>query len=298
MLEGLKKAVSEFPSDLKEILTTPKTLTIFIVGLVVLLFTASSWNLFIFTLPVMFFFGALGWRAWRDKREGYKLGWKRAAVLVIDAIFLISIATYGYEYTVVNDIDIAVIPGDLLSKNQWARDRSQDNSSQMAWGLLRYEMRGYQYNDANLAEPPYPGEVWVITVKTVVIPGDADIQKFVEQKIGDIKKDGLTIDTNNGVHGSESLGNGERAHYILYEAYLVAGGGGAFINFATGAKIKIKVEWYTCEEHGTVIVGAGAAQWGSQVSGGRLGNIILGPQPDDMRTWDGVNRLLYGINCA
>jgi len=297
MFKGISKAISEFPSDMKEILTTPKTLALVVVGLALLLIGATSVELMTFMLPVMLFMGFLGWTVFRDRKEGYKIGWKRGLFLFVDAMVVISVATYGYEYTIVNEIHVAGIPTDLLTKNQWSRDKSQDNSSQLAWGLARLEIRGYQYDDSNLAEPPYPGEIWLISFKTVVIPTSDQIKQQVTQKVGEIQKDGLTIDQNNKVEGTESVGNGKTAHYIIYEATLMSGGGGAFINFAAGAKIKVKVEWWTCVEHGTAVIAVGAAQWGSTVQTSRIGNIIIGPQKDDYRTWDAVSRLEYGIKC-
>jgi len=297
VVQDLIRGIREFPSNMRELLTTPKTLIIFLVGVGFLIYTATNPLLFSIFPWVILFFGYMAYNLYLYRKAGYVLGRIRKIVLAITCTVLLSSSIYGYEIVYVNDIDLARVPKDILDKNHWSRFPQQDSSERMAGYLVCIETRAFRYDYNDPAAPPYPGAIWLITLKTVFVPGQDLMQQEVQKKIAGFKQDGLTIDVSPKATGNELLGNGHTAGYAEYQATLSRTGSGFFGETVVHAKLKVRAEWWGCNEHGTAIVAIGVSQWGVEQQADRFGRLQPGP-PDDFATEYSVQRIIYNILCA
>ncbi len=297
VIDDIIRALREFPSNFLELLTTPRTLIIFLTGVGFLIYAATDPRMFSIFPWVILFLGYIAYNIYLYHKSGYILGPRRKILLAAACSVLISSSVYLYEIAYVNDIDLARVPDDILKKNGWSRFPEQDRSESMMGYLARLEVRGYRYDYTNPAAPPYPGAIWLITVKTVFVPGPEVIAAQVDQQIKDFRLDGLAIDQASKTTGNETLGNGHLAGYAEYQALLSSGGGGFFGEIPAGAKLKIRAEWWSCSEQGTAVVAIGASQWGLVQQTDRFGRILPGP-PDDFQTEHSVQRIIYNIACA
>ena len=292
-IQGLR----EFPSNMKELLTAPKTLILFLVGVGALIFVSTN-PLMVMIFPwIIFFFGYLAYNVYLYRKSGYALDRRRKAALAITCTIILVLSVYGYEILYVNDIKLARVPGDILQKNHWSRFKEQDRSQVLESYLIRLEVRAYRYEYNNPQAPPYPGALWLITVKTVVVPGQELMQQQVDNQIDKFKMQGLSINKESRVAGNETLHNGHNAGYAEYQALLGGTGSGFFGEISLNAKIKIRAEWWGCSEHGTAVIAIGASQWGVEPSTDRFGRLTTVP-PDDFETELSVQRIIYNIACA
>lgn len=297
VVESLVRELREFPGNMRELLTTPRTLILFLTGIGFLIYVATDPRMFSIFPWVILFLGYIAYNVYLYHKSGYILGGRRKMLLAVACSLLLGSSIYLYEIAYVNDIDLARVPDDILEKNRWSRFPEQDRSESMMGYLARLEVRGYRYDYSNPAAPPYPGALWLITVKTVFVPGPDLIAQQVDAQIKDFSMKGLTIDQASKATGNETLGNGHRAGYAEYLAFLGSGGSGFFGEISTGARLKIRAEWWSCSEHGTAIIAIGASQWGVVQQTDRFGGILPGP-PDDFQTEHSVQRIIYNIACA
>jgi hypothetical protein len=292
-IQGLR----EFPANMRELLTRPRTLILFLAGIGVIIYVATNPLMFLIFPWIVLFFGYLAYNVHLYRKAGYVMGWRRKAALAVTCSLLLVSAVYAYEIYYVNDIDLARIPRDILQKNRWSRFPEQDRSEVQSGFLVRIEVRGYRYDYSNPASPPYPGALWLITVKTVFVPGQELMAQQVERQIGNFRADGLAIDQKSKVSGNESLNNGHTASFAEWQALLSGTGGGFFRETPVNAKIKLRAEWWGCDDEGTAVIAIGASQWGVQEQTDRFGRILPGP-PDDLQTELSVQRIIYNIACA
>ncbi len=297
VVEDLIRGLREFPSNMRELLTAPKTLILFLIGVGFLIYAATDPLMFMIFPWIILFFGYLAYNVFLYRKAGYMLDRRRKAALAITCSVILSLSVYSYEILYVNDIDLARVPGDILQKNHWSRFKEQDRSQVLDGYLVRIEVRAYRYEYNNPQAPPYPGALWLITVKTAFVPGQDLIQQEVEKQIHQFSMDGLTIDKSSRAVGNETLGNGHTAGYAEYQALLGGSGSGFFREVVLNAKIKVRAEWWGCGEHGTAVIAIGASQWGVQQETDRFGRILPGP-PDDFETEHSVQRIIYNIACA
>lgn len=295
VVEDFIQGLREFPANMRELLTSPRTLILFLVGVGLLIYAATNPLMFSIFPWIILFFGYLAYNVYLYRKAGYVLDRRRKMALAVTCSLILTLAVYGYEIAYVNDIDLARVPADILQKNHWSRFPQQDRSESMGGFLVRVEVRAYISN--NVASPPYPGAIWLITVKTVFVPGQDLMEQQVEKQISKFKLEGLTIDRSSRTAGNETLGNGHTAGYAEYQALLGGTGAGFFGEVSVNAKIKIRAEWWPCPEHGTAIVAIGASQWGVQEQTDRFGGRLPGP-PDDFDTEYAVQRIIYNIACA
>lgn len=298
MLERVGAGISEFPANMKELLSTPRTLILFILGIALLLFVSTDPTMFIFFSTAIFSIGIIAYFVFLYHRGGYKLDLWRRLMVVGSCTIIISTTFYGYAYYYVNDIDLAKVPPGMLESTHWGRADFLDSSQQQLNGLLRVEVRGYMYNDLDPVRAPYPGAIWLATVKTVFIPSQDMIEEQVTKLIENLKQNGLSIDRSSKAQGHETVKSGHEAEYVEYEATLGMVGTGAFYSTAQGAKIHIRAEWWSCPDHGTAIIVVGAGQWGNTLSSSRIQNILVGRQTDDMDTVYNIQRLILETRCA
>jgi hypothetical protein len=298
MLESLVPDVGEFPQNMKELLRAPKTLMLFLAGVAVLIYVSTDIMMAAFFAPATFAIGLLAYLVFMWHKAGYKLDIIRKSMTAVACSVIIGVSFYGYAVYYVNDIDMARFPSDLPAAKEWSRAPFLDDNESQLNGLLRLEVRGYMYNDIDPIRAPYPGAIWLATVKTVFIPSQEMLEQQVTGILENIKQEGLAIDKTTKTTGSETVSNGQGARYVEYQAVLGMTGGGAFYNTATGAKIKIRAEWWPCQEHGTAVIVVGAAQWGNTQTNSRIQNVIIGRQVDDMTTFENVQRLIYATHCA
>lgn len=297
VVDDFIKGLREFPSNMRELLTAPRTLIIFLVGVGLLIFAATDPLMFSIFPWIILFFGYMAYNIYLYRKAGYVLDRKRKAALAITCSVILSLSIYGYEVIYVNQIDLARVPVDILARNDWSRFPEQDSSETMGGYLVRVEVRAYRYNYSDPQAPPYPGALWLVTLKTVVVPGQDLIQQEVERQINEFKMEGLTIDRGSKTTGEETLGNGHQARYAEYQAALGGTGSGFFREISLGAKLKIRVEWWGCSEHGTAIIAIGVAQWDVEQQTDRLGR-LLPDLPADNRTVYSVQRIIYNTLCA
>jgi hypothetical protein len=297
LIDDFVQGLREFPSNLRELLTTPKTLIIFLVGVGFLIYAATN-PLMISIFPwVILFLGYMAYNIYTYRKAGHILDRKRKVALALICSVLVSTSIYGYEIMYVNDIDLARVPKDILEKNHWSRFPEQDRSEAMSGYLIRMEVRGFRYGYNNPSAPPYPGALWLITLKTVFVPGQDLMQQQVQKQIDSFKMEGLTIDKGSKTRGNETLGNGHMAGYEEYQAILSGGGSGFFGEMNVNAKLKIRAEWWGCSEHGTAVVAIGASQWGFEATTDHFGR--LNPTPaDNFETEQSIQRIIYNIVCA
>ena len=298
MLESVVAGVTEFPANMKVLLRAPRTLLAFLAGVVVLIYVSTDPLMAIFFVPATLAIGLLAYLVFLWHKEGYKLDIVRKAVTAVSCSVIIGVSFYGYAVYYVNDIDLARFPAELPAAKDWSRAPFLDDSEQQMNGLLRVEVRGYMYNDIDPIRAPYPGAIWLATVKTVFIPSQEMLEQQVTGLIENLKQNGLAIDKTTRTTGSETVKSGHEARYVEYQAVLGMTGGGAFYNTATGAKIKIRAEWWPCPEHGTAIIVVGAAQWGNTQTNSRIQNVLIGRQVDDMTTFENMQRLMYATHCS
>jgi len=298
MLDGIMAAIREFPANMRELLTAPKTLMIFIAGVAALIYVSTDPLMFYFFAPAILATGMLAYFVFLWHKQGYKLDLIRKVVTSVSCSVIIGASFYGYAVYYVNDIDMARFPAEIVAAKEWSRAPFLDDSELQAYGLLRVEVRGYMYNDVDPVRAPYPGAIWLATVKTVFIPSQEMLEQQVTHLIEDLKQDGLVIDKTSKTSGSETIKGGQEARYVEYQAVLGITGGGAFYNTAQGAKIKIRAEWWACTDHGTAIIVVGAGQWGNTQPNSRIQNVLIGRQVDDMTTVENIQRLLYATHCA
>jgi len=292
-IQGLR----EFPQNLRELLTTPKTLIIFLVGVGFLIYAATNPLMFSIFPWIILFFGYMAYNVYLYRKAGYTLDPKRKVVLAVMCSILIGTSIYGYEIIYVNDIELATVPKDILTKNHWSRFPEQDSSETMGGYLVRVEVRAYRYDYNNPQAPPYPGALWLVTLKTVFVPGQDQMQQEVERQIANFKIEGLTIDQTSKTTGEETLGNGHQASYAEYQGILGGSGSGFFREVGMGAKLKIRAEWWACSDQGTAIVAIGVSQWGVQPQADRFGRLTPVP-PNDYETEYSVQRIIYNVLCA
>lgn len=297
VVDDFMQGLREFPANMRELLTTPRTLILFLAGVGIIIYVATNPLMFSIFPWIVLFFGYLAYNVYLYRKAGYVLDRRRKVALAITCSVLLASSIYAYEILYVNDIDLARIPKDILQKNRWSRFPEQDRSELQGGYLVRIEVRGYRYDYSNPASPPYPGALWLITVKTVFVPGQDLMAQQVEKQINAFKVDGLTIDLGSKVSGNESLNNGHTASFAEYQALLGGSGGGFFRETPVNAKIKIRAEWWGCSEQGTAVIAIGASQWGVQEQTDRFGRILPGP-PDDFETELSVQRIIYNIACA
>ena len=298
MMEPLLAGVRDFPANMMELLKTPKTLALFLVGMAALFYSFTDIGLLSFFGPTVLALGLIAYMIYLWHKAGYKLDKIRRIVVSACVTVIITSASYGYAVYYVNDIDIAVLPPDRLHNFTWERAGFLDQHQAEFYGLLRVEVRGYMYEDLDLSRAPYPGAIWLATVKTVAIPSQEMMDQRVTALIENLKQEGLTIDKNSKTTGSETLGNGREAQFVEYEATLGTTGSGAFYSTAQGAKVRIRAEWWSCPDHGTAIVAIGAAQYGNTLTSSRIQNFIIGRQPDNYDTFYSIKALVYAARCA
>lgn len=297
MFERLVGWARGFLSNLRDILASPRGLVLNILWLCALLYTFTDQKLQIF-VPVLLALWVIGYMIYLDKREGYKPQLLRRLGVVVFCSLAISTSFYGYFYMKVNDIQTASFPTDVLNKTGYVRDRSLDSSQLLMYGLLRVETRAFRYDDRDLASPPYPGVVFLVTLKTVIIPPQDMIRDEVMKRIEGLKMDGLTIQKETRKEGTGVIRSGHETNWVEYDALLQVPGSGSLIDFPVGARIKVRAEWWPCPERGTVVIVAGAAMYGTSPSGNRIRDIVLPPGPDDMATYDSIVRLIYNTKCT
>jgi len=295
--DGMIAGLREFPGDLRELLTTPRTLIIFVFGVCLLIFVSTNQLMFSIFPWVILFLGYIGYGLFRYRKAGYRLDRKRKAVLAVACAVIIIGSIYSYEVIYVNSIRLARIPPDILAKNQWSRFPEQDSSETLGAYLVRIEVRAFRYLYTNPASPPYPGAIWLVTAKTVFLPDNEFMKNEIEKQINSFSMDGLSIDKASRTEGREKLGNGHEAQYAEYQALLSTSGAGFFGEVRAGAKIKIRAEWWACGEQGTAIIALGAAQWGINPQTDLFGRLIPGA-PDDLTTVYSIERIIYNIQCA
>ena len=298
MLESLVAGFGEFPQNMKELLRAPKTLILFLAGVAVLVYVSTDIMRAVFFAPATFAIGLLAYLVYLWHKAGFKLDIIRKSITIAACGVIIGASFYGYAVYYVNDIDLARFPSELPVAKEWSRALFLDDSATQLNGLLRLEVRGYMYNDIDPIRAPYPGAIWLATVKTVIIPSQEILEQQVTGILENLKQDGLSIDKTSKTTGTETVKNGQQARYVEYQAVLGMTTGGAFYNTATGAKIKIRAEWWPCQEHGTAVIVVGAAQWGNTQTNSRIQNVIIGRQVDDMTTFENVQRLMYATHCA
>ena len=298
MLDWLMEGIYEFPANMRELLAAPKTLMIFIAGFATLIYVSTDPMMAYLFAPAILATGMLAYFVFLWHKQGFKLDLIRKVVTSISCSVIIGASFYGYAVYYVNDIDLARFPAEIPAAKEWSRATFLDDSELQAYGLLRVEVRGYMYNDVDPVRAPYPGAIWLATVKTVFIPSQELLEQQVTDQIENLKQDGLAIDKTTKATGSETIKNGHDARYIEYQAVLGITGGGAFYNTAQGAKVKIRAEWWACEDHGTAIIAIGAGQWGNTQPNSRIQNVLIGRQVDDMTTVENIQRLLYATHCA
>ncbi len=297
MLRRLMRRVEEFPGSVKELLSAPKTLVLNVLWVCALLLTLADSKLLIF-VPVLLALWFIGYQVYIDRREGYRLEPLRKLFVALCCALAIGSSLYGYFYMRVNDIQLARVPDEILSNTGFVRDAPQDSSQLLLYGLLRVETRGLKYSDRDIARPPYAGEVLLITLKTVFIPSQELIRDEVTKRVEGLKMEGLTVYRESRREGTGLTRSGHETSWVEWDALLQVPGTGALIDFATGAKIRVRAEWWPCPERGTAVVFVGAAQYGTSPSGARLRDIVLPPGPDDMATYDSILRLIYNTKCS
>lgn len=297
-MEGVVVKVREFPANMMELIRTPRTLLVLLVGVAALIYTSTDPLMFYFFAPAILAIGFLAYFVFLWHKQGYKLDIVRKVVTTVSCSVILASSSYGYAVYYVNDIDQARFPAELAAAEEWSRAPYLDDHELKMYNLLRVEVRGYMYNDLDPVRAPYPGAIWLATVKTVFIPSQEMLEQQVTDLIENLKQDGLAIDKTTKATGSETVKNGHEARYVEYQAVLGMTGGGAFYNTASGAKIKIRAEWWPCQEHGTAVIAVGAAQWGNTQTNSRIQNILIGRQVDDMTTVENIQRLIYATHCA
>lgn len=297
ILEDIVQGLREFPSNMRELLTAPKTMIIFLVGVGFLIYVATDPLMRSIFPWIILFFGYLAYNIYLYKKAGYILDRRRKVALSVVCSVLVVTSVYSYEILYVNDIRLARVPEDILQKNHWSRFPEQDSSELLAGYLVRVEVRAFRYDYNNPQAPPYPGALWLATIKTVFVPGQDLMEARVDDQIQSFQMEGLTIDFASRTSGNETLGNGHRAGFSEWQAVLGGTGSGFFREVSLGAKIKIRAEWWACEEQGTAVVAIGAAQWGVQPQTDRFGRFLPVP-PDDRETEHSVLRIIYNIECA
>jgi len=298
MLENVVAGARKFPANMNELLRNPRTLLIFLAGVAVLIYVSTDAMMAYFFAPAVLAIGLVAYFVFLWHKSGYKLDIMRKVVTSLSIGIILGTSFYGYAVYYVNDIDQARFPTDIAVGGEWARAPFLDDTERKAYNLVLVEVRGWMYNDLDPIRAPYPGAIWLATVKTVFIPSQEMLEEQVTSLIENMKQDGLTIHKDTKTTGSETVKSGHEARYVEYQAELGMTGGGAFYNTATGAKIKIRAEWWPCSEHGTAIIVVGAAQWGNTQQNSRIQNVLIGRQTDDMTTFENVKRLIYAVHCA
>jgi len=298
MMETVVAGAREFPANMGELLRSPKTLLLFLAGVAVLIYVSTDPLMAYFFVPAVLSIGLVAYFVFLWHKQGYRLDMFRKIVTSVCVSVIMGTSFYGYAVYYVNDIDLARFPTDIATAREWTRAPFLDDTERQAYNLVLVEVKGWMYNDLDPIRAPYPGAIWLATVKTVFIPSQEMLEKQVTSLIENMKESGLTIDKTTKATGSETVKSGHGARYVEYQAVLGMSGGGAFFNTATGAKIKIRAEWWPCPEHGTAIIVVGAAQWGNTQENSRIQNVLIGRQTDDSTTYDNILRLIYATHCA
>lgn len=252
-----------------------------------MIFTSLSTSLMIIT----YLFFTLGKEKKRRVRD--------VLFLIGTGAIVIMLSAYGYFYVYVNEISIAKVPNHILEKNSWTYDESRRLSVSSYYGLFRMEIVGYEFAGYESPGPPYPGGMIVASIKTIYILDEETIENEITRRLDDMSSKGLVIDKNSKVESEEKLNNSKTAKYIIWDAEMKTKGSGYMDAFVDGAKLKIKAEYWVCDEKGMVVVAVGYAQVGYIYTSPWWEKIISEgvKKEDELSTWNSIRTLMYYIEC-
>jgi hypothetical protein len=232
---------------------------------------------------------------------------KRFRILEISiSVFLAAImallCTLGFMIFEAGNIHEARIPPDYLepkTHNGWEEYEDFHYEEALALSTVRIITNGYRfYGDTT---PPYEGLILVLTAKRVPAVSAGELEDIVEDRLKGYE--GLELNRASRTTGSRQIFEGHTTHYFEYNAKLVAEGSDPITStFMSGAKVKIRGEFWYCDDHGTTVGAIGGAQYGYDFEEGqyvtKLRDFYTKERyPDDYRTWTTVTNLIQYTDC-
>jgi len=285
----------------------------FIALLIGLILVSYYFLLLLFLTPVILFYFALylGRGIWeeRKKRPVGRLG---SIFIFLLTISIITPSIFGFLVTDTATIKPARLPNDYTdagAHNGWVLS----SDSGLTWdkteqaGLVRMSSRTYEFEGSD--KPPYPGLIFIITIKSsgaTTIPGIQDqtrdeARRQLDTQVKDFDYDGLTIDLNSKVTGTRTIRDGHSAQYFEYTGKIEkTPSDPKLAKFVAGGKVKVRGEVWACQESGTIITTAGVAQYGYTFAAGtfKAGDTAAQKNyPDDYRTWTTTKNLINNVVC-
>jgi len=305
-LAGLKGLFSGLLSEPRKFIT--------LVILVILLLLVSYYVLLLlFLTPIIIFYIALGsgQRIWEERRKK-PVGRLGRLFIFFVTIIIVAPCLYGFFVADTAVYKAAKLPKaytDAGAHNGW----NLDDDPGLTWdridqgGLARVSSRTYMYDTGD--KPPYPGLIFIITVKSSPYTNGYKISDYAEQEakrqleaqILNFDYEGLTINTASKVTGTSTTRDGHPTQYFDYTGQIdTTPTDPRFSNMVAGGKLKIRGEVWKCPETGTIIAVAGTAQYGYTFAAGTFKASEVAAHkdyPDSDQTWTTVKNLIVAVEC-
>jgi hypothetical protein len=301
-------------ATLSGLLTEPKKFITLVVLLILLVLVSYYVLLMLFLTPIIVFYIFLfvGRRKWeeRKKRPVGRLG---SFFISIVTVMVILPSVLGFMIADTATIKAAKIPNkytDVGAHNGWVL--SSDPG--LTWdhidqgGFARSSSRAYIYDGS--AKPPYPGIIFIITVKSSMLTNapylsdqaQAQGKTMLEDQIIHFQYEGLTIDLASKITGTRTIKSGCKTEYFEYTGKIVAQPSDIRLaGFVAGGKVKIHGEIWKCSSTGTIVAAAGVAQYGYTFEAGTFmaeQTAVHKDYPDDSRTWTTAKNLINNVVCG
>jgi|GEM_PF-6760772 len=298
---------------LSGLFTEPKKFIILVVLLILLVLVSVYTLLLLFLTPIIVFylFLFLGRRIWEDRKKR-PVGRLGSFFISVVTVLMILPCVLGFMIADTATIKAAHIPKDYTdagAHNGWI----MSSDPGLTWdhidqgGFERSSSRAYIYEGS--AKPPYPGIIFIITVKssplttTPYLSDQAQAQgkTMLEDQILHFQYEGLTIDKTTKVTGTRTIKSGCHTEYFEYSGKIVTQPTDPRLTqFVAGGKVKIHGEIWKCSSTGTIVAAAGVAQYGYTFEAGTFmaeQTAVHKDYPDDLRTWTTAKNLINNVVC-
>jgi len=309
----LRMALAGLKGLFSGLLTEPRKF-ITLVILVILLLLISYYNLLLlFLTPIIVFYIALwaGRKVWEERRKK-PVGRLGRVFIFFVTLMIVTPCLYGFFVADTAAYRAAKLPKaytDAGAHNHW----NLDEDPQLTWdrveqaGLARDSSRTYMYDTGTT--PPYPGIIFIITIKSspytngykISDYAEADAKRQLESTILNFDYQGLSINIASKVTGTRTTREGNPTQYFEYNGQIDSTPSDPrFQNMVVGGKVKIRGEVWKCPGTGTVVAVAGVAQYGYTFAPGTFKATEVAAQkdyPDDYRTWTTVKNLMADVSC-
>jgi hypothetical protein len=259
-------------------------------------------SLCLWMLPVTIYLVFIAMGARKPMKRSKRFRMFEVGLSVFVAAMLALGGALGFMMYEAGKISPAHIHQDYLepdTSNGWKEDGDLHYEESLAMGTIRAVTKGYRFYGS--LTPPYEGLILVITVKRVPMLSKEDLENLILERLEGYE--GLELKKGTKTTGTRQIWAGPTTYYFNYNAILTAEGSDPFTaTFMPGAKIKIRGEFWYCEEQGQTIAVVGGAQYGYDFEEGQYATRLMDfytkeNYPDDFRTWTTVLNLIGYTVC-